>query len=97
MKNIKKIQFNLFIMRNSLKTILISKLKLINVFLIIFGFCLIDIESKAHFTGYYSTKSEAEQKAKEYGCIGTFELKGKWMPCGSEKELHKNLGKNKNV
>ena len=82
-------------MKNSLKTNLISKLKLINVFLIIFGFNLIDIESKAHLRGNYLTESEAKEKAKKLGCSGTFKLKEMWMPCHSEKELHKYLRKNK--
>ena len=82
-------------MKNSLKTNLISKLKLINVFLIIFGFNLIDIELKAHLKGYYSTESEAKEKAKELGCIGTFKIKEMWMSCESEKELHKYLRENK--
>ena len=82
-------------MKNSLKTNLISKLNLINVFFFIFGFNLIDIESKAHFRGYYSTKGEAKEKAKDLGCIGTFKLKEMWMPCANEKELHKYLRKNK--
>ena len=82
-------------MKNSLKTNNISKLKLINVFLIIFGFNVIDIELKAHLRGYYSTESEAKEKAKELGCNGTFKLKKMWMPCESEKELHKFLRKNK--
>ena len=80
-------------MKNTLKTNLISKLKLINVFLIIFGFNLIDIESKAHLRGSYVTESEANKKAKELGCSGTFKLKEMWMPCHSEKELHKYLRK----
>ena len=80
-------------MKNSLKTNNISKLKLINVFLIIFGFNVIDIELKAHLRGYYSTESEAKEKAKELGCNGTFKLKGMWMACESEKELHKYLRK----
>ena len=82
-------------MKNTLKTNLISKLKLINVFLIIFGFNLIDIESKAHLRGNYLTESEAKEKAKKLGCSGTFKLKEMWMPCNSEKELHKYLRKNK--
>ena len=82
-------------MKNSLKTNLISKLKLINVFLIIFGFNLIDIESKAHLRGNYLTESEAKEKSKELNCSGTFKLKEMWMPCKSEKELHKYLRKNK--
>ena len=80
-------------MKNSLKTNLISKLKLINVFLIVFGFNLIDIESKAHLRGNYLTENEAKEKAKELGCRGTFKLKEMWMPCQSEKELHKYLRK----
>ena len=82
-------------MKNSLKTNLISKLKLINVFLIVFGFNLIEVESKAHLRGNYLTESEAKGKAKELGCNGTFKLKEMWMPCNSEKELHKYLRKNK--
>ena len=81
-------------MKNSFKTNLTSKLKLINVFLIAFGFNLIEIESKAHLKGNYLTESEAKEKAKELGCSGTFKLKEMWMPCHSEKELHKYLRKN---
>ena len=81
-------------MKNSLKTNLISKLKLINVFLIVFGFNLINIESKAHLRGNYLTESGAKEKAKKLGCSGTFKLKEMWMPCHSEKELHKYLRKN---
>lgn len=82
-------------MKNSLKTNQISKLKLINVFLIIFGFNSINIELKAHFRGYYSTEIEAKEKAKDLGCAGTFKIKDMWMACESEKELHKYLRKNK--
>ena len=82
-------------MKNSLKTNLISKLKLINIFFIIIGFNAIDIESKAHQKGYYSNQSEAIKKAKDLGCIGTFKIKEMWMACESEKELHKYLRKNK--
>ena len=81
-------------MKNSLNTNLISKLTSINLFFIIFGFNLINIESKAHLKGYYSTESKAKQKAKDLGCIGIFKLKEKWMPCENEKELHKFLRKN---
>ena len=82
-------------MKNSLKTNFISKLKLINFFLIIFGLNLIDIESNAHLRGYYTTESEAKEKAKDLGCIGTFKLKEMWMACENEKELHKYLRKNR--
>ena len=83
------------IMKNSLKTNLISKLKLINILLIIFGFNLIDIELKSHLRGSYSTESEAKEKAKDLGCSGTFKIKEMWMACESEKDLHKYLRKNK--
>ena len=82
-------------MKNSFKTNIISKLKLINVFLIVYGFNIIDPELKAHLKGHYLTESEAQEKAKELGCIGTFKLKEMWMPCENEKELHKYLRKNK--
>ena len=82
-------------MKNSSKTNLISKLKLINVFLIVFGLNLFNIESKAHLKGNYLTESEAKENAKEIGCIGTFKLNQMWMPCKNEKELHKYLRKNK--
>ncbi len=82
-------------MKNSLKTNLFSKLKLINVFLIVFGFNLIDIQSKAHLRGNYLTVREAKEKAEKLGCSGTFKLKDMWMPCHNEKELHKYLRKNK--
>ena len=82
-------------MKKSLKTNLISKLKLINVFFIFFGLNLIVIESKAHIRGNYLTESEAKEKAIKLGCSGTFKLKEMWMPCHNEKELHKYLRKNK--
>tara|TARA_S200000501_G_scaffold245627_1_gene230061 strand:- start:332 stop:580 length:249 start_codon:yes stop_codon:yes gene_type:complete len=82
-------------MRNSLKINLISKFKLINIFLIIFGFNSLDIGLKAHLRGYYSTETEAKEKAKDLGCIGTFKIKEMWMACESEKDLHKYLRKNK--
>ena len=81
-------------MKNSLKTNLISKLKLIIVFFIVFGLNVIEIESKAHIKGNYLTESEAKKKAKKLGCSGTFKIKEMWMPCKSEKELHKYLRKN---
>tara|TARA_A100001388_G_C28738078_1_gene485297 strand:+ start:943 stop:1191 length:249 start_codon:yes stop_codon:yes gene_type:complete len=82
-------------MKNSFKTNLIPKLKLIQVFFVIFGFNLIDFELNAHLRGYYKTESEANEKAKKLGCIGTFKLNQMWMPCKNEKELHRYLRKNK--
>ena len=80
-------------MKNTFKTFLISKLKLINLFLIIFGFNSIDYDLKAHLRGYYSTEIEAKEKAKDLGCVGTFKINDMWMACESEKELHKYLRK----
>ena len=82
-------------MKNSYKTNLISKLKLINVLIIVFGLNVMDIESKAHLKGNYLTEGEAKEKAIELGCSGTFKLKEMWMPCNSEKELHKYLRRSK--
>ncbi len=84
-------------MKNSLKTNLISKLKLINVFLIIFGFNLIDIELNAHLRGNYSTESEAKEKANDLGCIGTFKIKEMWMACENKKNFTNILGEINNV
>ena len=81
-------------MKISIKTNLVSKLKLINLLFIIFGFNVFNIKLMAHPRGYYSTEGEAKEKAKELGCIGTFKLKKMWMPCENEKELHKYLRKN---
>ena len=81
-------------MKNSLKTNLVSILNLINFFLLFFGFNVSVFESKAHLRGNFLTESEAKEKAKELGCSGTFKLKEMWMPCHSEKELHKYLRKN---
>ena len=77
-----------------MKINLAYKLKLINIILIVFGFNVINFESKAHLRGKYLTESEAKEKAKELGCSGTFKLKEMWMPCNNEKELHKYLRKN---
>ena len=82
-------------MKTILKTNLFSKLKLINFFFIILGFNSMDIELKAHLRGHYFSESDAKEKAKDLGCIGTFKIKEKWMACENEKELHKYLRKNK--
>ena len=49
-------------MKSSSKVYFFSKLKLIYALFIIFGFVLINIESKAHQRGYYPSKIEAEEK-----------------------------------
>ena len=81
-------------MKNYLPCYIISKLKFINLFVFILLFNLIHTKLRAHYQGYYSTKSEAIEKARELGCLGTFKLKEFWMPCDNEKELHKFLRKN---
>ena len=56
-------------MKNSLKTNLISKLKLINVFFIIFGFNVIVIESRVLLRGFYSAETEAKEKANNLSVL----------------------------
>ena len=97
----KLIKFNLMnlnhnaIMKNYFPFNIISKLKFINIFFFILLFNLIHTKLKAHYQGYYSTKIEAIEKARDLGCSGTFKLKDLWMPCENEKELHKYLRKNR--
>ena len=47
--------------------------------------------SWAHSKGLYSTRSEAEQRAKQLGCDGVHDNNGRWMPCSNEAMLHKEL------
>lgn len=46
---------------------------------------------QAHSRGLYATQAEAEQKAKELKCKGTFAMGTLWMPCANERALHKAL------
>ena len=49
--------------------------------------------SWAHSKGLYSTRAEAEQRAKQLGCDGVHDNNGRWMPCSDEAMLHKELRK----
>ena len=81
-------------MKNSLITVLISKFNFINLFLIILGLTFFDIDLKAHYKGQYLNESDAQDRAREIGCFGTFKIKKMWLPCANERELHKYLRKN---
>lgn len=45
----------------------------------------------AHMKGMFKTKQEAEQRAAELKCKGTFAMGSLWMPCANEQQLHKAL------
>lgn len=49
--------------------------------------------SSAHMRGMYATKAEAEKRAAELGCKGTFAMGSHWMPCANERQLHEALQK----
>lgn len=48
---------------------------------------------QAHMRGLYATKAEAEKRAAELGCKGTFAMGSHWMPCANERKLHEALQK----
>lgn len=41
-----------------------------------------------HMLGMYATKAEAEKRAAELKCNGTFSMGSQWMPCANERQLH---------
>lgn len=43
--------------------------------------------------GMYATKGEAEKRAAELKCKGTFAMGAMWMPCANERALHDALQK----
>lgn len=47
----------------------------------------------AHSRGIYVSRTDAEVRAKEIGCITVHQNNGKWMPCSDERELHRQLRK----
>ena len=49
--------------------------------------------AQAHVHGMYATRAEAEKRATELKCKGTFAMGTMWMPCANERELHKALQK----
>jgi len=52
---------------------------------------LLSAPAEAHMKGMFKTKQEAEQRAAELKCKGTFAMGSLWMPCASEQVLHKAL------
>lgn len=49
------------------------------------------LPAQAHMRGMYATKEEAEKRARELKCKGTFAMGTLWMPCANERALHKAL------
>ncbi|WP_094556905.1 DUF3721 domain-containing protein [Synechococcus sp. 1G10] len=47
--------------------------------------------AEAHMKGMFKTKQEAEKRAAELKCKGTFAMGSMWMPCANEQALHKAL------
>ncbi len=47
--------------------------------------------AEAHMKGMFKTKQEAEKRAAELKCKGTFAMGSLWMPCANEQQLHKAL------
>jgi hypothetical protein len=45
----------------------------------------------AHMKGMYDTKAEAEKRAAQLKCKGTFQMGDMWMPCATERVLHDAL------
>ena len=51
------------------------------------------LPSQAHMRGMYATKAEAEKRAAQLKCKGTFAMGDMWMPCANERALHDALQK----
>jgi hypothetical protein len=54
---------------------------------------LLVASAQAHMRGMYATKAEAEKRAAELKCKGTFAMGTMWMPCANERALHDALKK----
>jgi hypothetical protein len=54
---------------------------------------LLASSAHAHMRGMYATKAEAEKRATELKCKGTFAMGTMWMPCANERALHDSLQK----
>ncbi|MEA5423449.1 DUF3721 domain-containing protein [Synechococcus sp. CCY9202] len=55
---------------------------------------LITPAAEAHMKGMFKTRQEAEKRAAELKCKGTFAMGSPWMPCANEQALHKALQNN---
>ena len=51
------------------------------------------VHAQAHMRGMYATKAEAEKRAAELNCKGSFAMGTMWMPCANERALHDALQK----
>ncbi|MCT0198870.1 DUF3721 domain-containing protein [Synechococcus sp. CS-1325] len=49
------------------------------------------VPAAAHIKGMYKTRQEAQKRAAELKCKGTFAMGSMWMPCANEQALHKAL------
>ena len=54
---------------------------------------LLVASAQAHMRGMYATKADAEKRAAELKCKGTFAMGAMWMPCANERALHDALQK----
>ena len=45
----------------------------------------------SHASGLYKTQAEAQHRAQALGCKGTHQIKGLWMPCSNDADLHRKL------
>ncbi len=54
---------------------------------------LLASSAHAHMRGMFATKVEAEKRAAELKCKGTFAMGTMWMPCANERALHDALQK----
>ena len=52
---------------------------------------LVTAPAAAHMKGMFKTRQEAEQRAAELKCKGSFAMGSLWMPCANEQMLHKAL------
>ena len=63
-------------------------------FIFLFSLSLnLNSNSHAHMRGTFLSEEDAENRSLELGCEGIHKNKNKWLPCKSEKELHKYLRK----
>ncbi|MFN9621698.1 MAG: DUF3721 domain-containing protein [Cyanobacteriota bacterium] len=51
------------------------------------------LAGSAHMRGMHATRAEAEKRAAELKCKGTFAMGTLWMPCANERQLHDALQK----
>ena len=56
---------------------------------------LLAVPVDAHMHGMFATKAEAEKRAAQLQCKGSFAMGELWMPCANERALHDALQKQK--